>query len=509
MSAADISEGSASSPASGVHLATDKDSLGRALTDNPTEEDAIFIGGAEVVANPILQSVTNDERGALPGSEDAATRDAENVENVEKREEISSDAISGSSWLPGWLWSSTSKKDLLDQVPETDKKNTSPTSETKPADSSPVGGLYRALTQTLSSSSIHRLEMQEGYLGFFRPCQLQVNPGRLTIDGETSEASVSVHIHLDPCTFESVGPIPDEHDRFEVVTKEKRLIFRCEDEDLMEHWIQEIASAATMAKEKCDSKEWSFVYLNVYNLARDWRVGVLNTVMQDVLGVGGIFHAGVEVYGSEYMFGSMMDKEYEINFVNAVYDDSGISTCEPKACSRHTFRQTECLGVTVLNFQEVGALINRMATEWPADDYRVLGKNCITFCRVFCERLGVRRIPDWVDSLAKSAAERYEVEPHDAPLGEGITDPQEFCCALGHPCVLQAQSFLGGLVETIICEGCFRELPRGEAHWRCAVCSFEICRLCAREGENRTLGSKPDSSSGVQCEGVQRNSSAL
>lgn len=413
------------------------------------------------------------------------------------------------------------------------------------------------------------LEMPEGYLGWWTPCQVELWPGHLLVrrvalpaeppadpqgetrpevsadlsavgdtskavqgngtnemaiidkDGDTMEKSkqddndIRLRLLLNPSTFEQVSALPDKC--FEVVSEQQRYQFRCKADSEAKEWADHIRWAANNVKLCCDEMKWAYVYLNVYDLAQDWRVGLLNRVSQDLLNVGGAFHAGVEVYGKEYTFGCGGDFDDEDDMFAHCYPmETGLSQCDPRKCDRHSFRQTECLGLTTISHPDAIALLLQLAQEWPARSYRLLERNCVTFCRDLSERLGCLPFPDWVDSLSRNAAARTILEPPVLPADDAanragdedgadsgtatVAGPavlqQEVICFWGHACVLQAQGFIAGFVEYIICESCDRDLARGEAFWHCKLCDFDLCVPCA-DKRSRLRRSGIDSTSSI------------
>ncbi|CAE7507108.1 unnamed protein product [Symbiodinium natans] len=223
-----------------------------------------------------------------------------------------------------------------------------------------------------------------------------------------------------------------------------------------------IRSAVERLASQVRDHKWSFVYLNVYDLF-NWRVSLLNRVTW-LLGAGGAYHAGVEVYGLEYAFGGT-----EIGI-----GGSGITTCTPKSCHKHSFRQSLCLGVTTMSAEDVDQLVIDLAPEWPTEDYEVLGPNCITFCRCICKSLGVADVPDWVDSMVRSIKERNVIfDP-----STGSADYQKGCCPQQHLCRLQSQGFLASFVEVLACSACECDIEPGLQHWHCSECDKNYCVAC-------------------------------
>jgi len=358
---------------------------------------------------------------------------------------------------------------------------------------------------------VGEVELQEGLLGWWRPCCLQLWPARLRavalpdvqteqdaesdIGQESKEGDVLWEMILDPTSFENASLVYDTC--FEIVAGQNRGTFRCVKEAEADEWVKHITLIVNWVKEQIAARKWSFVHLNVYDLAGDWRVSAFNRMSLDMLQIGGMFHAGLEVYGREYMFGGggPDDDVYgEITIDEDIYtlssaEESGVSSCDPRACDRHRFRQTECLGLTTLSEKEVQDTLCVLARDWPSRCYRTLEKNCVHFCRDFSEQLGVTAVPDWVNYLAVSAAERHVIQPITS-AGENAEDSstmanREVMCFWKHPCVLQAQNWMAGLVEILVCESCLRELERGEPFYHCHECDFDMCEQCGEESRAR------------------------
>ncbi|CAI7923553.1 unnamed protein product, partial [Closterium sp. NIES-54] len=113
----------------------------------------------------------------------------------------------------------------------------------------------------------------------------------------------------------------------------------------------------------------------------------INRVTKDALGIGGIFHGAVEVYGEEWSFGYCER-------------GSGVFSCPPKGNPMYTFRETIEMGVTGMGEKKVGELLRRLSKEWPGRSYDMLARNCNHFCDEFCQALGVGPTPVWVNRFA-------------------------------------------------------------------------------------------------------------
>mmetsp|Transcript_73678 Transcript_73678/g.204914 ORF Transcript_73678/g.204914 Transcript_73678/m.204914 type:complete len:272 (-) Transcript_73678:142-957(-) len=127
------------------------------------------------------------------------------------------------------------------------------------------------------------------------------------------------------------------------------------------------------------------VTVHVYDLDSGITKGA-NKVMK-AAGTG-LYHAGVEVYSTEWSFGCA----------------SGIFWCEPKGNRGHSYREAVPMGNTTLSEKEFEVLLDELASEWVAEEYDLLRRNCADFCSELCKRLGVGPVPVWVRSLAGAGA---------------------------------------------------------------------------------------------------------
>lgn len=137
----------------------------------------------------------------------------------------------------------------------------------------------------------------------------------------------------------------------------------------------------------------NMVFLNIYDVSENEVLQAINrwtTANNNVL-VGGVFHAGVEVFGEEWCYGFAPDR-------------SGVAAVAPRSHPQHTYRSTVPMGTTDLDEQEVRRLLRRMAAEWPGQEYDLFHHNCLTFCNALLQELGLRRIPGWVDRAARAAS---------------------------------------------------------------------------------------------------------
>jgi len=130
------------------------------------------------------------------------------------------------------------------------------------------------------------------------------------------------------------------------------------------------------------------VTLHIYDVGHNTKVQMVNQVLH-AIGTG-LFHAAVEVDGLEWSYGHSRGP--------------GIFSNKPRGCKAHGYRESLPMGETSLSSEEVQSVLEEMKPLWPGTEYELLTHNCTHFARAFCMRLGVKRVPSWVTSLASAGA---------------------------------------------------------------------------------------------------------
>lgn len=102
----------------------------------------------------------------------------------------------------------------------------------------------------------------------------------------------------------------------------------------------------------------------------------------------GAFHTGVEVFGREWSFGMTDDWR------------TGITWCPPGKNPDHTFRETLAMGYTKCSLGEFSRILSEMKLDWRGSSYHLLARNCHHFSDALCRKLGVGRLPPWINDLA-------------------------------------------------------------------------------------------------------------
>ncbi|KAJ1604776.1 putative protease [Cryptosporidium canis] len=125
------------------------------------------------------------------------------------------------------------------------------------------------------------------------------------------------------------------------------------------------------------------VILNVYDL--DAVSGSINRFTRAF--ELGAFHAGVEVYGVEYCYGSTSD------------GSTGITVNVPRRHPIHIYRESVKMGRTSFSRGDIKRIISEMKPLWPGSEYNIFRRNCLTFADELCMVLDVGQIPNYVKLL--------------------------------------------------------------------------------------------------------------
>ncbi|KAL5567928.1 hypothetical protein UlMin_024503 [Ulmus minor] len=145
------------------------------------------------------------------------------------------------------------------------------------------------------------------------------------------------------------------------------------------------------------------VILHIYDVTNSGSEKTNNTIMQinkifkDGIGIGGIFHSAVQVYGED---------EWSFGFCE---QGTGVFSCPSGKNPMYTYREKIVLGTTNCSIFEVNQILRELSGEWPGCSYDLLSKNCNHFCDEFCDRLAVPKLPGWVNRFAHAGDTAMEV----------------------------------------------------------------------------------------------------
>ncbi|KAK3153163.1 hypothetical protein QOZ80_2BG0168660 [Eleusine coracana subsp. coracana] len=138
------------------------------------------------------------------------------------------------------------------------------------------------------------------------------------------------------------------------------------------------------------------VVLHVYDVTNSDSEKTNNTILQinrifkDRIGIGGIFHSAIQVYGEE---------EWSFGFCE---NGSGVFSCPVGKNPMYTYRERIVLGETECTVAQVNRILRELSREWPGHSYDLLARNCNHFCDVLCDRLGAPKLPGWVNRFANA-----------------------------------------------------------------------------------------------------------
>ncbi|TKY45244.1 DeSI protein [Spatholobus suberectus] len=150
------------------------------------------------------------------------------------------------------------------------------------------------------------------------------------------------------------------------------------------------------------------VVLHIYDVTNSGSEKTNNTIVQinkifkDGIGLGGIFHSAVQVFG---------DDEWSFGFCE---QGTGVFSCPFGKNPMYTYREAIVLGQTNFSAGKVNQILRELSREWPGSSYDLLSKNCNHFCDEFCERLGVPKLPGWVNRFANAGDTAMEVAGNTA-----------------------------------------------------------------------------------------------
>ncbi|AQL02655.1 hypothetical protein Zm00014a_014509 [Zea mays] len=142
------------------------------------------------------------------------------------------------------------------------------------------------------------------------------------------------------------------------------------------------------------------VVAHVYDVATagsDTTVLHINRFFKDAIGLGGIFHTAIQVYG---------DEEWSFGYCER---GTGVFSCPPCKNPMYTYRESIVLGKTNCCILKVNQILRELSWEWPGHSYELLSRNCNHFCNTFCEKLEVSKLPGWVNRFANAGDAALEV----------------------------------------------------------------------------------------------------
>ncbi|KAM3409174.1 hypothetical protein ACQJBY_001875 [Aegilops geniculata] len=176
------------------------------------------------------------------------------------------------------------------------------------------------------------------------------------------------------------------------------------------------------------------VVLHVYDVTNSDSEKTNNTILQinrifkDRIGLGGIFHSAVQVLpptppalpdpGDAFCLPACPlllqipnshfpmcrvqvygEEEWSFGFCE---NGSGVFSCPVSKNPMYTYRERIVLGETECTIATVNRILRELSRDWPGHSYDLLSRNCNHFCDVLCDRLGVPKLPGWVNRFANA-----------------------------------------------------------------------------------------------------------
>lgn len=176
------------------------------------------------------------------------------------------------------------------------------------------------------------------------------------------------------------------------------------------------ADTVTTAHENAvDTADKATVFINVYDLNEELRAA--NRIASDIMQIGGVFHAGIEIHGHEWSYGN-----------------DGVTCTEPRKHGVHVYRQSISMGTTLQTEQQVKTYMEEvMVGRWDGDDYNLFSRNCCSFVDEACKWLIGQGLPSWVNRLARFAS-ATQFDPESlANLRNCVSSPRpSLCLGSGH-----------------------------------------------------------------------------
>lgn len=126
--------------------------------------------------------------------------------------------------------------------------------------------------------------------------------------------------------------------------------------------------------------------LHIYDVDTSLGMQALNRVLS--LWGTGAFHAGVEIHGKEWSYGTPV----------------GVHSCPPRCAEDHAYHESVLMGHTRMREAEVGELIGELKRKWHGAEYDVLAHNCCHFAEEIVRQTVGVQVPTRIMTLAGAGA---------------------------------------------------------------------------------------------------------
>ncbi|KAJ8545015.1 hypothetical protein K7X08_017598 [Anisodus acutangulus] len=140
------------------------------------------------------------------------------------------------------------------------------------------------------------------------------------------------------------------------------------------------------------------VVLYVYDMTKsgghdthNFTIVQMNKLLKDGVNFGGIFHTAVQIYGND---------EWAYGYRNK---GSGVFSCPAGKNPSYTLREKITLGRTECSPSKVNKMLKELSDSWSGNKYNIVSRNSKHFSNELLERLGVPKLPSWVNRVTNIA----------------------------------------------------------------------------------------------------------
>jgi len=200
------------------------------------------------------------------------------------------------------------------------------------------------------------------------------------------------------------------------------------------------------------------VTLHIYDVSPNLME--VNQALFQIMG-GGVFHAGVELFGQEW------------SYRNQRTAGTGIYNHKPLNAPGALHCMSLSMGMTEMSEETFYLFLQSFAQEWPTSDYHFLRNNCCHFSKALCVSLGCgSNFPDWLmtladtgDNIAQSSLEGAKaVARFDRSLNRCLYTEMEACALETNmyqlfSCCRRDDDSLGPTVVEVVGAKNFSEAP--------------------------------------------------
>ncbi|KAM3285555.1 deubiquitinase DESI2-like [Capsicum chacoense] len=125
--------------------------------------------------------------------------------------------------------------------------------------------------------------------------------------------------------------------------------------------------------------------------AHNFSIVQMNKLLKEGINFGGIFHTAVQIYGND---------EWAYGYRSK---GTGVFNCPAGKNPSYTLREKIILGRTECSPSKVNKMLKELSDSWPGNKYNIVSRNSKHFSNELLERLGVPKLPSWVNRVTNIA----------------------------------------------------------------------------------------------------------